>query len=47
LAAAKRCDQGKESKLKYSKIHEALAEVCSGKEHRKEKFRKNAVKGYS
>ena len=44
---AKYYDQGKESKLKYSKVNEALVKVCSGKEYRKEKFRKNAVKGYS
>lgn len=46
MTTAKYYDQGKKSKLKCSKVNKALVKVCSGKENGKEKFRKNAVKGY-
>lgn len=46
LTTGKYYDQGKKRKLKCSKVNEALVKICSGKEYGKEKFSKNAVKGY-
>jgi len=48
LARAHYYAQGKESKLKCTKVNEALAEVCSGKKYMKEKFRgKKKLRGNS